>query len=169
MALSAVPVTRTQRPVSPAISGVRSCIAHSRQAAKAPRPGSYQRIDGNPGQNSGWQKQKRREQGHGGSPSNPVSTGDTRPFELENSHIIIISVLYSRTMTQRTQHHLRLFRAVAHDGTLTDATCAPNLSQSALSTRITALEADRGRAPRRDHRDIARRHAGAALSRSAAG
>jgi LysR family transcriptional activator of nhaA len=41
-------------------------------------------------------------------------------------------------------HHLRLFRAVAHDGTLTGAARALNLSQSALSTQIKALEASLG-------------------------
>lgn len=41
-------------------------------------------------------------------------------------------------------HHLRLFRAVAHDGTLTGAARALNLSQSALSTQIKTLEASLG-------------------------
>lgn len=41
-------------------------------------------------------------------------------------------------------HHLRLFRAVASDGTLTGAAQRLNLSQSALSTQIKALEASLG-------------------------
>jgi LysR family transcriptional activator of nhaA len=41
-------------------------------------------------------------------------------------------------------HHLRLFRAVARDGTLTGAARGMNLSQSALSTQIKALEASLG-------------------------
>ena len=41
-------------------------------------------------------------------------------------------------------HHLRLFRAVARDSTLTGAARALNLSQSALSTQIKALEASLG-------------------------
>ena len=41
-------------------------------------------------------------------------------------------------------HHLRLFRAVASDGTLTGAARGLNLSQSALSTQIRALEASLG-------------------------
>lgn len=41
-------------------------------------------------------------------------------------------------------HHLRLFRAVASDGTLTRAARGLNLSQSALSSQIKGLEASLG-------------------------
>ncbi len=44
-------------------------------------------------------------------------------------------------MAQINLHHLRLFRAVATDGTLTGAARTLNLSQSALSTQIRTLEA----------------------------
>lgn len=47
-------------------------------------------------------------------------------------------------MAQINLHHLRLFRAVASDGTLTGAAAALNLSQSALSSQIKALEASLG-------------------------
>ncbi|MDZ4088794.1 MAG: LysR family transcriptional regulator [Tabrizicola sp.] len=47
-------------------------------------------------------------------------------------------------MAQLNLHHLRLFRAVASDGTLTGAARDLNLSQSALSTQIKALEASLG-------------------------
>lgn len=49
-------------------------------------------------------------------------------------------------MAQLNLHHLRLFRAVASDGTLTGAARGLNLSQSALSTQIKALEATLGHA-----------------------
>lgn len=41
-------------------------------------------------------------------------------------------------------HHLRLFRATAREGTLTAAARALNISQSAVSTQIRALETDLG-------------------------
>ena len=41
-------------------------------------------------------------------------------------------------------HHLRLFRAVARDGTLTGAARGRNISQSAVSTQIKALETSLG-------------------------
>ena len=47
-------------------------------------------------------------------------------------------------MSQLNLHHLRLFRAVARDGTLTGAAKALNISQSAVSTQIKALEAALG-------------------------
>ncbi|GAB4576987.1 MAG: LysR family transcriptional regulator [Roseibium sp.] len=47
-------------------------------------------------------------------------------------------------MTIVNLHHLRLFRAVARNGTLTGAAQALNLSQSALSTQIKSLEAALG-------------------------
>ncbi|MTH95512.1 LysR family transcriptional regulator [Roseibium sp. RKSG952] len=47
-------------------------------------------------------------------------------------------------MSSLNLHHLRLFRAVARDGTLTGAANALNISQSAVSTQIKALEAALG-------------------------
>ncbi|MEM6827410.1 MAG: LysR family transcriptional regulator, partial [Pseudomonadota bacterium] len=47
-------------------------------------------------------------------------------------------------MANLNLHHLRLFRAVAREGTLTGAARALNLSQSAVSTQIKALEASLG-------------------------
>ncbi|MEL6486933.1 MAG: LysR family transcriptional regulator [Pseudomonadota bacterium] len=47
-------------------------------------------------------------------------------------------------MSTLNLHHLRLFRAVAREGTLTGASRALNLSQSAVSTQIKALEAALG-------------------------
>lgn len=49
-------------------------------------------------------------------------------------------------MAQINLHHLRLFRAVASDGTLTGAARRLNLSQSALSTQIRTLEDSLGHA-----------------------
>ncbi|MDF1730249.1 MAG: LysR family transcriptional regulator [Minwuia sp.] len=43
-------------------------------------------------------------------------------------------------MASLNLHHLRLFRAVARDGTLTGAARVLNISQSAVSTQIKALE-----------------------------
>jgi LysR family transcriptional activator of nhaA len=59
-------------------------------------------------------------------------------------HIISQNVLLFRTMSTINLHHLRLFRAVARDGTLTGAARALNISQSAVSTQIKALEASLG-------------------------
>jgi LysR family transcriptional activator of nhaA len=47
-------------------------------------------------------------------------------------------------MSQLNLHHLRLFRAIASDGTLTGAARTLNLSQSALSTQLRTLEASLG-------------------------
>jgi LysR family transcriptional activator of nhaA len=47
-------------------------------------------------------------------------------------------------MASLNLHHLRLFRATAREGTLTAAAKALNISQSAVSTQIKALEADLG-------------------------
>lgn len=47
-------------------------------------------------------------------------------------------------MSTLNLHHLRLFRAVAHDGTLIGAARQLNLSASALSSQLRALEASLG-------------------------
>ena len=47
-------------------------------------------------------------------------------------------------MASLNLHHLRLFRAVARDGTLTSAARALHISQSAVSAQIKALEASLG-------------------------
>ena len=65
--------------------------------------------------------------------------------DLQNKlHIIGRNVLYGRRVAPLNLHHLRLFRAVASDGTLTGAARGLNLSQSALSTQIKALEKSLG-------------------------
>ncbi len=47
-------------------------------------------------------------------------------------------------MASLNLHHLRLFRAVAQDGTLTGAARQLNISQSAVSTQLRTLEASLG-------------------------
>lgn len=59
-------------------------------------------------------------------------------------HILIIFILFYGTMSTLNLHHLRLFRAVARDGTLTSAARGLNISQSAVSTQIKSLEATLG-------------------------
>ena len=59
---------------------------------------------------------------------------------------MIDNVLFDETMADLNYHHLRYFRAVAHDGNLTRAASRMNLSQSALSAQIRALEARLGHA-----------------------
>jgi LysR family transcriptional activator of nhaA len=53
-------------------------------------------------------------------------------------------VLQDGMMSTLNLHHLRLFRAVARDGTLTGAARRLNISQSAVSTQVKALEASLG-------------------------
>jgi LysR family transcriptional activator of nhaA len=53
-------------------------------------------------------------------------------------------LIEDRTMTTLNYHHLRLFRTVAQEGSLTRAAARLNLSQSALSTQIQKLEAQLG-------------------------
>ena len=77
----------------------------------------------------------------------PGSWTWARPIALvrlpENYIYCSIIVLLYRRMALNL-HHLRLFRAVAADGTLTGAARQLNLSQSAVSTQIKALEASLG-------------------------
>ena len=47
-------------------------------------------------------------------------------------------------MPRLNLHHLRLFRAIASDGTLTGAARGLKLSQSTLSTQLRALEGSLG-------------------------
>lgn len=49
-------------------------------------------------------------------------------------------------MVSLNYHHLRLFRAIAHDGSLTRAAARLNLSQSALSVQVQKLEQQVGHA-----------------------
>ncbi len=53
---------------------------------------------------------------------------------------MFVIILFYGTMSTLNLHHLRLFRAVARDGTLTGAARSLNISQSAVSTQIKALE-----------------------------
>lgn len=55
-------------------------------------------------------------------------------------HCFWLYVLLNRTMSDLNYHHLRYFRAVAHDGNLTRTAARLNLSQSALSIQIKQLE-----------------------------
>jgi len=70
--------------------------------------------------------------------------GDSDCYSQRKLHIICLNVLFGGRMASLNLHHLRLFRAVASDGTLTGAARGLNLSQSALSTQIKALEASLG-------------------------
>jgi LysR family transcriptional activator of nhaA len=57
---------------------------------------------------------------------------------------IVLFGRWTSGMADLNYHHLRLFRAIAQDGSLTRASARLNLSQSALSTQLQKLEASVG-------------------------